>query len=43
MSGTLRQASEQLMRASLGAKKPGHGIDEPTFLQPPRPMAAIGG
>jgi cyclic pyranopterin phosphate synthase len=33
----------QLMRASLQAKKAGHGIDEPTFLQPPRPMAAIGG
>jgi cyclic pyranopterin phosphate synthase len=33
----------QIMRASLGAKKRGHGIDEPTFVQPPRPMAAIGG
>jgi len=33
----------ELMRASLRAKKAGHGIDEPTFLQPPRPMAAIGG
>ena len=32
-----------LMRASLAAKKPGHGIDQPTFVQPPRPMAAIGG
>lgn len=32
-----------LMRASLVAKKRGHGIDEPTFVQPPRPMAAIGG
>lgn len=24
-------------------KLPGHGIDDPTFLQPPRPMSAIGG
>jgi len=32
-----------LMRECLAAKKAGHGIDEPTFLQPPRPMSAIGG
>ena len=32
-----------LMRQCLAAKKAGHGIDEPTFLQPPRPMSAIGG
>ncbi|MFM2200272.1 MAG: hypothetical protein RL769_327, partial [Pseudomonadota bacterium] len=25
------------------AKKAGHGIGEPTFVQPPRPMSAIGG
>lgn len=24
-------------------KQPGHGIDDPTFLQPDRPMSAIGG
>ena len=24
-------------------KLPGHGIDDPTFLQPDRPMSAIGG
>ena len=24
-------------------KSPGHGIDDPTFLQPQRPMSAIGG
>ena len=23
--------------------QPGHGIDDPTFLQPDRPMSAIGG
>ena len=26
-----------------GASSPGHGIDEPGFLQPDRPMSAIGG
>ena len=31
------------MRASLLAKLPGHGIDDPGFLQPTRPMSAIGG
>jgi cyclic pyranopterin phosphate synthase len=29
--------------AAMGSKKPGHGIDDPTFLQPDRPMSAIGG
>jgi cyclic pyranopterin phosphate synthase len=32
-----------LMRACLADKKAGHGIGEPTFLPPPRPMSAIGG
>ena len=27
----------------MGAKKAGHGIDDPSFLQPSRPMSAIGG
>jgi cyclic pyranopterin phosphate synthase len=30
-------------RAAMWAKLPGHGIDEPGFLQPDRPMSAIGG
>jgi GTP 3',8-cyclase len=30
-------------RAAMWGKKPGHGIDDPTFLQPDRPMSAIGG
>jgi cyclic pyranopterin phosphate synthase len=30
-------------RAAMWAKKPGHGIDDPSFLQPERPMSAIGG
>ena len=33
----------ELMRASLWAKRAGHGIDDPSFLQPVRPMSAIGG
>ncbi|WP_299451137.1 GTP 3',8-cyclase MoaA [uncultured Serinicoccus sp.] len=32
-----------LLRASITAKLPGHGINQPDFLQPPRPMSAIGG
>jgi cyclic pyranopterin phosphate synthase len=30
-------------RAAVRAKRPGHGIDDPSFLQPARPMSAIGG
>jgi GTP 3',8-cyclase len=29
--------------AAVAAKRPGHGIDDPAFLQPARPMSAIGG
>jgi cyclic pyranopterin phosphate synthase len=32
-----------LMRAAVAGKRRGHGIDEPTFVQPDRPMSAIGG
>ena len=32
-----------VFRASLAAKFPGHGINDPGFLQPARPMSAIGG
>jgi cyclic pyranopterin phosphate synthase len=32
-----------LMHACVAAKLPGHGIDDPSFIQPPRPMSAIGG
>jgi len=31
------------MRAAMLAKLPGHGINDPGFLQPARPMSAIGG
>jgi GTP 3',8-cyclase len=27
----------------VAAKLPGHGINDPGFLQPSRPMSAIGG
>ncbi|MEU4406907.1 GTP 3',8-cyclase MoaA [Streptosporangium sp. NPDC023963] len=30
-------------RSAVRIKKAGHGIDDPTFLQPSRPMSAIGG
>jgi GTP 3',8-cyclase len=30
-------------RRAVAAKRPGHGIDNPAFLQPDRPMSAIGG
>jgi cyclic pyranopterin phosphate synthase len=30
-------------RAAMWAKRPGHGIDDRSFLQPARPMSAIGG
>ena len=29
--------------AAVADKQPGHGIDDPSFLQPSRPMSAIGG
>lgn len=28
---------------AVAGKRPGHGIDDPSFLQPDRPMSAIGG
>jgi cyclic pyranopterin phosphate synthase len=31
------------MAVAVRAKKAGHGIDDPEFLQPARPMSAIGG
>jgi cyclic pyranopterin phosphate synthase len=30
-------------RAAVAGKRAGHGIDDPSFLQPDRPMSAIGG
>ena len=31
------------MRGEVARKRRGHGIDEPAFTQPDRPMSAIGG
>ena len=31
------------LRAAVAGKKKGHGIGEPGFVQPDRPMSAIGG
>ncbi|HEY4462465.1 MAG TPA: GTP 3',8-cyclase MoaA [Streptosporangiaceae bacterium] len=33
----------RIWRRAVAAKLPGHGINDPTFLQPDRPMSAIGG
>ena len=37
-----RELAQQWVRA-VAAKLPGHGINDPSFLQPDRPMSAIGG
>jgi GTP 3',8-cyclase len=42
-SGADDAALGELLKSSLLAKKAGHGINDPTFLQPSRPMSAIGG
>lgn len=46
--GVLRDGGDdddiaRMMHRSIAGKLPGHGIDEPGFLQPQRPMSAIGG
>jgi len=33
----------RLFQSSVTAKLPGHGINDPSFIQPDRPMSAIGG
>jgi cyclic pyranopterin phosphate synthase len=38
-----RTEIERRLRLVLASKLPGHGIDDPGFLQPARPMSAIGG
>jgi GTP 3',8-cyclase len=48
LRGPLREgASDQDLAAqwarAVAAKLPGHGINDPSFLQPDRPMSAIGG
>ena len=44
LSETDREAEvRRRLHVSVLAKLPGHGINDPTFIQPPRPMSAIGG
>ena len=42
-SGSTDEDIADRWRAAIAAKRAGHGIDDPTFLQPDRPMSAIGG
>ncbi|MEV0648041.1 GTP 3',8-cyclase MoaA [Phytomonospora sp. NPDC050363] len=42
-AGAANAELADLWRGAMRAKKPGHDIDDPSFLQPPRPMSAIGG
>ena len=48
LRGALRDGANdedlaELWRKAMWGKPAGHGIDDPTFLQPVRPMSAIGG
>jgi cyclic pyranopterin phosphate synthase len=42
-SGASDDELAERWRAAVRTKRAGHGIDDPTFLQPSRPMSAIGG
>lgn len=42
-SGSDDDAIEQAWRAAMWSKAAGHGINNPDFVQPDRPMSAIGG
>ncbi|HEX2144541.1 MAG TPA: GTP 3',8-cyclase MoaA [Glycomyces sp.] len=42
-SGVSDAEIAQRWREAMWGKLPGHGIDDPSFLQPARPMSAIGG
>lgn len=42
-AGATDEELADLMVAEMAAKKAGHGIDRPDFIQPDRPMSAIGG
>jgi cyclic pyranopterin phosphate synthase len=41
--GSTNEEIAEAWRAAMWGKLAGHGIDEPGFLQPDRPMSAIGG
>lgn len=42
-AGATDQEILAMMTAEVRVKKPGHGLDDPSFMQPDRPMSAIGG
>ncbi|WP_153395174.1 GTP 3',8-cyclase MoaA [Ornithinicoccus halotolerans] len=42
-AGAGDEALQRLVTSALAGKRAGHDIDDPAFLQPPRPMSAIGG
>jgi cyclic pyranopterin phosphate synthase len=42
-TGAGDDALAEVWRQAMWGKQPGHGIDDPSFLQPDRPMSAIGG
>jgi cyclic pyranopterin phosphate synthase len=42
-SGASDQEMAELWKAAMWGKKAGSGLDDPAFLQPDRPMSAIGG
>jgi cyclic pyranopterin phosphate synthase len=42
-SGASDEEIAKRWQAAMWGKKPGHNIDDPSFLQPVRPMSAIGG
>jgi len=42
-TGASDEVIAQRWRTAMWAKLPGHGINDPSFLQPTRPMSAIGG
>ncbi len=37
------EAIRKMFHSTVAAKLPGHGINDPSFIQPNRPMSAIGG
>jgi cyclic pyranopterin phosphate synthase len=42
-NGASEEEIAALWVAAVAGKQPGHGINDPSFLQPDRPMSAIGG
>jgi len=42
-AGATDEELMELWMAAVATKQPGHGINDPAFLQPTRPMSAIGG